>query len=139
MRKAEYHIKDAYGIDPLIQLLHTYYNVNKGKRTFVVTIQENKKLHTQDQRGYMHAGIVQAVVKAFEENPRWAIEGNMKATDFEIDKEWVWWWIKRMFNEGKSTKNHDTEEFNELIDKVKHYFFHEHQFHLPEPTTNQGE
>lgn len=130
--KREYIIEYPGQMIALWLLLQKHFD-NEKAPLIKCTLQRATRRRSNKQNAAQWSVLYDNALDYYEKQPGSLARDSLQAIQFGIDKEFMHWVFKKLFNSGKSTAKLSTIESNEYAEKIRHHFLHEYQHKIPEP------
>lgn len=130
--KKEYYIEYPGQIIALLLLLKKHFH-RKDAPVVKCTLQRAVRRRSNQQNKAQWSVLYDNALEHYKTHPGDLALDALKAVRFGIDKEFMHWMFKQLFNNGQSTAKLSTVQSGEYAEKIRHHFLHEYQHVIPEP------
>lgn len=135
--KKEYIIESPGHMLALWLLLKKHFKHDKAPAV-KCTLQRATPRRSIKQNSAQWSVLYDNALDYYIKHPRDLGTDSLDAIKFGVDKEFMHWIFKQLFNRGQSTAKLSTIESSQYAEKIRHHFLHQHQHEIPEPISYEN-
>ena len=135
--KKEYIIEHPNQMSALLLLLRKHFKKDEAPPV-KCTLERHVKRRSLKQNNAQWGVLYDNAFKHYEDNPGNLVLDALDAVQFGIDRDFMHWMFKRLFNKGQSTAKLSTIQSGEYAEKIRHHFLHHHKHDIPEVVSYDG-